>query len=108
MNFVNQIDFAKGNGLVPAIIQDAGTSTVLMLGYLNKEALEQTIAKGVVTFWSRSRQEFWTKGHNSGNTLIVKSLEADCDNDTLLIKVEFHGNGVCHTGSHTCFINSLL
>jgi phosphoribosyl-AMP cyclohydrolase len=106
--FISNIDFEKGNGLVPVIIQDAGTSTVLMLGYMNKEALEQTILGGVVIFWSRSRKEFWTKGHNSGNTLVVKSIEADCDNDTLLIRVEFHGSGVCHTGSYTCFINQLL
>jgi phosphoribosyl-ATP pyrophosphohydrolase/phosphoribosyl-AMP cyclohydrolase len=97
-----QVDFAKGNGLVPAIVQDAVTRRVLMLGYMNEEALTITQERGLVTFYSRSRQKIWTKGETSGNYLNVRSIIADCDHDTLLIKALPMGP-VCHTGSDTCF-----
>ena len=98
-----QIDFSKSSdGLVPAIIQDAITGTVLMLGYMNKESLDITREKGLVTFYSRSRKCLWTKGETSGNFLRVKSIVADCDGDTLLIKAIPDGP-VCHTGNDTCF-----
>ena len=96
------LDFSKMNGLVPAIIQDADTRQVLMLGYMNQEAYEKTVAEGRVTFYSRTRQCLWTKGETSGNFLNVVSIKNDCDNDTLLIRV--HPDGpVCHTGTDTCW-----
>jgi phosphoribosyl-AMP cyclohydrolase / phosphoribosyl-ATP pyrophosphohydrolase len=98
-----EINFEKSNdGLVPAIIQDATTRQVLMLGYMNKEALEKTQTEGVVTFYSRSKNRLWTKGESSGNFLNVKELNIDCDADTILIKVNPTGP-VCHTGADTCF-----
>lgn len=97
-----EIDFNKMNGLVPAIIQDAETQKVLMLGYMNEEAYKKTIETGLVTFYSRTRQTLWTKGETSGNCLHVVNIKNDCDNDTLLIQV--HPNGpVCHTGTDTCW-----
>lgn len=96
------IDFKKGNGLVPAVIQDYSTLQVLMLGYMNDEALRKTQHEGKVTFFSRSKNRLWTKGETSGNFLIVKEITIDCDNDTLLIKVDPAGP-VCHTGSKSCF-----
>lgn len=96
------IDFDKCGGLVPAIIQDATTKTVLMLGYMNEEALEKTEQTGLVTFFSRSRQCLWTKGETSGNCLHVVSIKSDCDNDTLLIQARPDGP-TCHTGSDTCW-----
>ena len=96
------IDFEKCGGLVPAIIQDELTAKVLMLGYMNPEALAKTQETGKVTFFSRTRNRLWTKGEESGNFLIVKSITPDCDNDTLLIKVNPVGT-VCHTGSDTCW-----
>ena len=101
---MNQIklDFEKMGGLIPAIIQDEDTQKVLMLGYMNEEAYQKTIETGIVTFFSRSRQTLWTKGETSGNYLHVVSIKADCDQDTLLIKV--HPDGpVCHTGTDTCW-----
>ena len=99
-------DFTKyENGLMPAIIQDAKTKTVLMLGFMNEEALEKTKELKKVTFFSRSKNRLWTKGEESGNFLLVESLVADCDNDTLLIKVNPVGP-VCHTGADTCFKES--
>ncbi|MCI5777605.1 MAG: bifunctional phosphoribosyl-AMP cyclohydrolase/phosphoribosyl-ATP diphosphatase HisIE [Bacteroidales bacterium] len=97
------MDFSKDpSGLVPAIIQDDNTGKVLMLGYMNQEALEKTKNEGIVTFFSRSRQKLWTKGETSGNFLHVVSMAEDCDHDTLLIKV--HPDGpVCHTGTDTCW-----
>jgi phosphoribosyl-AMP cyclohydrolase / phosphoribosyl-ATP pyrophosphohydrolase len=99
---MNQPDFAKGNGLVPAIIQDYDTMQVLMLGFMNEEALEKTLKEGKVTFFSRSKNRLWTKGETSGNYLFVKEITTDCDNDTLLVKVKPAGP-VCHTGSVSCF-----
>ena len=97
-----EIDFEKGGGLVPAIIQDANTRQVLMLGYMNQEALEKTLATGLVTFYSRSRQTLWTKGETSGNHLRLLDIKSDCDNDTLLVKAIPTGP-VCHTGTDTCW-----
>ncbi len=96
------IDFEKMGGLVPAIIQDAVTKNVLMLGYMNEEAYNKTIETGKVTFWSRSRNTLWTKGETSGNFLDLVSIQNDCDNDTLLVKVHPHGP-TCHTGTDTCW-----
>jgi len=96
-------DFFKSpDGLIPAVIQDADTAAVLMLGYMNAEALEQTQKTGRVTFFSRSKQRLWTKGETSGHFLNVKDIKSDCDNDALLIKVEPMGP-VCHTGADTCW-----
>ena len=96
------IDFNKMDGLVPAIIQDAKTLKVLMLGFMNEEAYNKTVETKQVTFWSRSRKCLWTKGETSGNFLNVVSMDIDCDNDTLLIKVNPVGP-VCHTGADTCW-----
>ena len=96
------LDFNKMNGLVPAIIQDAETAKVLMLGYMNQEAYDKTIKTGLVTFYSRTRQRLWTKGEESGNFLDVVSIKEDCDQDTLLIQVHPRGP-VCHTGTDTCW-----
>lgn len=99
---MNKINFKKGNGLVPAVIQDNTTLQVLMVGFMNEEALEKTRNEGKVTFFSRSKNRLWTKGETSGNYLIVKEITADCDNDSLLIKVDPAGP-VCHTGNTSCF-----
>jgi phosphoribosyl-ATP pyrophosphohydrolase/phosphoribosyl-AMP cyclohydrolase len=99
---IESVNFDKVNGLIPAIIQDASTSKVLMLGYMNAESLQKTITEGRVTFFSRSKQRLWTKGESSGNFLDVKAILLDCDADTLLIKVNPIGP-VCHTGDDTCF-----
>lgn len=97
-----KIDFEKGDGLVPVIIQDVDTMDVLMLGYMNEEAYEKTLETKLVTFFSRSNQRLWTKGEESGNTLTLNSIEVDCDNDTLLIKATPKGP-TCHTGTTTCW-----
>lgn len=98
----NEIDFTKLNGLVPCIVQDAQSKVVLMLGFMNEEALEKTIREKHVTFYSRSKQRLWTKGETSGNFLKVVDVIADCDLDTILVKAIPVGP-VCHTGSDTCF-----
>jgi len=90
------------NGLLPAIIQQHDTREVLMLGYMDAEALRRTLTEGRVTFWSRSRQEYWRKGDTSGNVQLVRGAALDCDGDTLLVQVEQHGPA-CHTGAHACF-----
>ncbi|OFX91025.1 MAG: bifunctional phosphoribosyl-AMP cyclohydrolase/phosphoribosyl-ATP diphosphatase [Bacteroidetes bacterium GWC2_40_22] len=97
-----KIDFTKGNGLVPVIIQDNVTLQVLMLGYMNQEALEQTTKEGRVTFFSRSKNRLWTKGETSGNFLYVKEILTDCDNDSILIKAKPAGP-TCHIGTNSCF-----
>jgi phosphoribosyl-ATP pyrophosphohydrolase/phosphoribosyl-AMP cyclohydrolase len=99
---INQLDFSKLDGLIPAIIQDDVTNKVLMLGFMNKEALQKTRETGKVTFYSRTRKRLWTKGEESGNFLNLVSIAPDCDNDTLLIKVNPVGP-VCHTGNDTCW-----
>lgn len=97
-----EIDFNKGDGLVPVVIQDAQTLEVLMLGYMNQEAYDKTVQENIVTFYSRSKSRLWTKGETSNNFLHVQSINVDCDNDTLLIKVKPDGP-TCHTGSRSCF-----
>jgi phosphoribosyl-AMP cyclohydrolase / phosphoribosyl-ATP pyrophosphohydrolase len=96
------IDFEKNGGLVPAVIQDFATRQVLMLGYMNAEALEKTQSEKIVTFFSRSKNRLWTKGETSGNFLHVKEIIADCDNDAILVKVQADGP-TCHTGADTCW-----
>ena len=102
MSSLDDLDFDKVDGLMPAIVQDADTGRVLMLGYMNRDALEKTHATGHVTFFSRSRQRLWTKGETSGNTLELVSLNADCDRDTLLVQAIPHGP-TCHLGTDTCW-----
>ena len=103
------IDFAKMDGLVPGIVQDARTSEVLMVGFLNDESYRRTMETGFVTFWSRTRQKLWTKGETSGNRLRVVDAATDCDQDTLLFRVHVEGDGlVCHEGTVSCFTRPLL
>jgi phosphoribosyl-AMP cyclohydrolase len=98
------IDFAKADGLVPGIVQDAKTGEMLMLGFLNEESYRRTLESGFVTFWSRTRSKLWMKGETSGNRLRIISASTDCDNDALLFKVEVEGDGlVCHEGTVSCF-----
>jgi phosphoribosyl-ATP pyrophosphohydrolase/phosphoribosyl-AMP cyclohydrolase len=102
------MDFSKLDGLVPAVVQDERTNEVLMVGFMNQEALDRTIETGFATFFSRSRGALWTKGETSGNRLQVTSALVDCDEDTVLLKVERLGSGnVCHTGERTCFFRAL-
>ncbi len=97
------INFSKyTDGLVPCIVQDSDTKTVLMLGFMNDEALKKTAAEGIITFYSRTKKRLWTKGETSGHFLLVKEIKTDCDNDTILIKATPQGP-VCHTGADTCF-----
>lgn len=98
-----EVNFSKTNGLVPAVIQDAADSTVLMVGFMNQQALDLTRETGRVTFYSRSRDKLWTKGETSGHYLLTKEILVDCDEDTLVIKVEALGPGVCHNGFRSCF-----
>jgi len=103
-----EIDFDKMQGLVPAVIQDADTAELLMLGFMNREALEATLRTGFVTFYSRTRQKLWTKGETSGNRLEVVAAWTDCDRDTVLLRVRVLGEGkVCHTGTRSCFTEKL-
>ncbi|MGM0651273.1 MAG: phosphoribosyl-AMP cyclohydrolase [Bacillota bacterium] len=103
----NQLKYDQ-NGLLPAVIQDVRTDAVLMVGYMNEEAVKRTLKEGKVCFWSRSRQEYWVKGETSGNFFDLKAIYADCDADTLLVKVVPLGPGIaCHTGRYSCFYNSL-
>lgn len=97
-----EIDFDKMNGLVPAIVQDANTRKVLMLGFMNREAYDKTLATGLVTFYSRTREKLWTKGEESGHVLHLVSIKNDCDNDTLLVEVNPEGP-TCHKGTDTCW-----
>ena len=99
-----KIDFAKMDGLVPGIVQDAKTGEMLMLGFLNEVSYAKTLESGFVTFWSRTRQKLWMKGETSGNRLRVVTAATDCDNDALLFRVEVEGDGlVCHEGTVSCF-----
>src|SRR5947208_5638972 len=103
-----KIDFKKMQGLVPAIVQDSANNEILMLGFMNREAWEKTQELGYVTFYSRTRNQLWTKGETSGNRLKVISVSTDCDRDSLLIKVEVEGAGVvCHEGTRSCFTKSI-
>ena len=102
------MDFTKLNGLIPAVIQDADTSEVLMVGFMNAEALAETRRTGYATFFSRTRGALWTKGETSGNKLQVVETRVDCDEDTVLLKVKRLGDGnVCHTGRRSCFFSRL-
>ena len=102
------MDFTKLDGLIPAVIQDATSHEVLMVGFMNQEALELTRRTGFATFFSRTRNTLWTKGETSGNRLQVVALLTDCDDDTVLLKVNRLGDGnVCHTGERTCFFRAL-
>jgi phosphoribosyl-AMP cyclohydrolase len=96
-------DFSKHGGLLPAIVQDAGTGRVLMLAYMNELAWERTVETDTAHYWSRSRQKLWLKGEESGHTQIVKEILLDCDLDTILLKVEQLGGAACHTGYESCF-----
>src|SRR5215475_4629953 len=101
------LDFAKSDGLVTAVIQDAATNRVLMVGYMNEEAFRRTVETGFVTFYSRSRKKLWMKGESSGHRLVVKEIATDCDLDALLILVDAQGPGVCHEGYESCFFRKL-
>ncbi len=102
------IDFAKSGGLVPAIVQDWKTGEVLMMAYMNAESWEKTQETGKACFWSRSRKKLWLKGETSGHVQIIKETFLDCDNDTLLLKVEQLGGAACHTGYRTCFYRRVV
>jgi phosphoribosyl-AMP cyclohydrolase len=101
------LDFTKDSGLIPAIVQDDSTDEVLMLGFMNREALEHTRATGFVTFYSRSHQKLWTKGESSGQKLLLRELRVDCDQDAILVRVELSGSAVCHEGYRSCFFRRL-
>jgi phosphoribosyl-AMP cyclohydrolase len=94
-------------GLVPAVVQESETDEVLMLGFMNADALHATFEKGLVTFWSRSRQELWTKGETSGNRLRLDKIFFNCEDNTLLVKARLEGDAVCHTGNRTCYFREL-
>jgi len=98
-----ELDFEKGKGLVPAVVQEFHTGKVLMLAYINRVSWEKTLETGEAHYWSRSRQEIWHKGGTSGNVQKIKEVYVDCDNDTVLFKVEQVGGAACHTGYETCF-----
>ena len=103
---IGSLDWDKMDGLVPAIVQDARTGQLLMLGYMNREALAETLRSGFATFYSRTRQKLWMKGETSGNRLQVDQVLIDCDDDSLVLKVTRLGDGnVCHTGARSCFRN---
>jgi phosphoribosyl-ATP pyrophosphohydrolase/phosphoribosyl-AMP cyclohydrolase len=105
---INELDFDKMSGLLPAIVQDSQNGDVLMVGFMNREALNLTLQNGYVTFFSRTRNTLWTKGESSGNRLRVISACTDCDRDTLLLRVEVEGAGVvCHRGTRSCFTELL-
>ena len=102
-----QPDFDKGKGLLPVITQEYGTNEVLMLAYMNKEAFEETLKSGRATYFSRSREKLWKKGETSGNMQHIKEIRIDCDNDTILIKVEQVGGAACHLGFKSCFFKKI-
>jgi phosphoribosyl-AMP cyclohydrolase len=101
------IEFKFADGLIPAIIQERSSGAVLMLGYMNSEAIEQTLSSGQVTFFSRSRQKLWTKGETSGHRLRVREVRVDCDRDALLIQADLDGPGCCHLGYKSCFFRKV-
>jgi len=102
-----KLDFAKADGLITAVIQDAASGRVLMVGYMNEEAFRHTVETGFATFYSRSRQKLWLKGESSGHRLLVREISTDCDLDAVLVKVEAIGPGVCHEGYESCFFRRL-
>ena len=101
------LDFDKTGGMIPAIVQDHSTGRVLMVGFMNQEAFNKTVETGFTTFYSRSRNKLWMKGESSGHTLVVKSIQTDCDKDCVLVQVEALGPGVCHEGYQSCFFRTL-
>lgn len=101
------LDFTKLDGLIPAVIQDHATGRVLMVGFMNQAAFLKTVETGFATFYSRSRNKLWTKGESSGHRLAVKSIQTDCDQDTVVLLVEPQGPGVCHEGYRSCFFRTL-
>ncbi len=102
-----ELDFSKLGGLLPAVIQDHATGRVLMVGFMNDEAFRKTVETGFATFYSRSRNKLWMKGESSGHRLVVKEITTDCDQDSVLVRVEALGPGVCHNGYHSCFYRRL-
>ena len=100
-------NFAKGDGLVPAIVQDAETKEVLMLAYMNRQSWDATLQTGKATYWSRSRQKLWLKGEESGHFQLIKAVFIDCDDDTILLQVKQLGEAACHTGYKSCFYRKL-
>lgn len=104
---VDKLDFEKKGGLIPAIVQEARTGEVLMLGYMNGEALARTRETGLVTFYSRSRTKLWTKGETSGQKLLLREVRVDCDRDAILVRAELSGAAVCHEGYRSCFFRKL-
>jgi phosphoribosyl-AMP cyclohydrolase len=102
-----ELDFEKEGGLIPAIVQDAGNGEILMLGFMNREALTKTQQTGFVTFFSRSRKKLWTKGETSGQKLLLRELRVDCDLDALLVRAKLEGGAVCHEGYRSCFFRQL-
>lgn len=102
-----KIDFEKENGLIPAIVQDHLNGDVLMLGFMNREALAKTQETGFVTFFSRSRKKLWMKGESSGQKLLLRDLRVDCDGDALLVRAELDGGAVCHEGYRSCFFRQI-
>lgn len=103
---IDDLDFSKGNGLIPVVVQDYETKQILMLAYANKEALEKTIKTGLAHYWSRSRNQLWLKGETSGNYQRIVEIRVDCDNDTILYIVKPEGPA-CHTGNFSCFYRKL-
>ena len=104
---IDKLNFEKMNGLVPAVIQDARTNQVLMVGFMNREALEKTLSDKKVTFYSRTKKRLWQKGETSGNFQLIKAVFIDCDNDTILLQVKQIGEAACHTGYRSCFYRKL-
>ena len=102
-----KLDFGKMDGLIPAVVQEYETGEVLMLAYMNKEAWEETLSTGKATYYSRSRKEIWVKGKTSGNLQLIREIRIDCDNDTVLLKVEQLGGAACHTGHKSCFFKKV-
>ena len=100
-------DFTKNGGLVPAVVQDNETGEVLMLAYMNEESWKETLTSGTATYYSRSRKQLWKKGETSGNIQVIKEIRLDCDEDTVLIKVEQIGNAACHLGYKSCFFRKV-
>ncbi|MDX9815892.1 MAG: phosphoribosyl-AMP cyclohydrolase, partial [Smithellaceae bacterium] len=107
MDKIIEPNFSKGDGLIPAIVQDLESRDIFMLAYMNRQAWEATLQTGRATYWSRSRQALWVKGETSGNFQMVKNVFIDCDNDTLLLQVEQIGKAACHTGYKSCFYRKL-
>lgn len=107
MTWLDEIKW-NDEGLIPAIAQDAGTGKILMVAWMNREALEKTAESGQAVYWSRSRRRIWHKGEESGNVQMLRELRLDCDNDVLLLQVDQHGGIACHTGRHNCFFKKLV